>query len=323
MSPIQQAGLTVTQSMTQPTRSGKAPRPVWEVRGQLAGWEDLLYSLGGKKWRGAFSFWEDPTERLEKALAVTERTSFAERQEGAKERAEARAQRYEERAQAAEQRSDALWQRASDIVAPIPPGQPILVGHHSERRHRRTLERADNARRKACEETDKAQHYASRAAASARNASDKSVGFMARRLKEAEAEVRRMERTFAKPRDSDYYQDPANQPAIEQWERNARLYLREQQEKAAYWRAEIEAAGGIPNAPSPEKPAIKKGDYVFRDRGDAYEVLRVNSTTVTGQSLTPGCSYYKPRIPFAEIKRVVTAEEFAAAQAKKAAEAAA
>lgn len=318
MTKIQEAGLIITQSMTQPSRPGKAPRPVWEVRGQLAGWEDLLYDLGGKKWRGAFSFWEDPTERLEKALATTERSSFADRQAGAKERAEARAERYEERAQVAEQRSTAAWQRSSDILAPIPPGQPILVGHHSERGHRRTLEKADNAMRKSCEERDKAQHYASRAAASARNASDKSVGFMARRLKEAEAEVRRMERMFAKPRDSDYYKDPANQPAIEQWERNARLYLQEQQEKVAYWRAEIEAAGGIQHAPKPEKPAIKKGDYVFRDRGDAYEVLRVNPTTVTGQSLTPGCSYFKPRIPFAEIKHVVTAEEFAVAQARKA-----
>jgi hypothetical protein len=42
-------------------------------------------------------------------------------------------------------------------------GQPILVGHHSEGRHRRALERSDNAMRKAHEESERAKELQHRA----------------------------------------------------------------------------------------------------------------------------------------------------------------
>lgn len=45
----------------------------------------------------------------------------------------------------------------------IPFGQPVLVGHHSERHHRRALERADGHIQKAIESTDMAQHHISKA----------------------------------------------------------------------------------------------------------------------------------------------------------------
>lgn len=46
----------------------------------------------------------------------------------------------------------------------IPLGQPILIGHHSERRHRRAIERADNAMRRGVEAQDMAEHHRSKAA---------------------------------------------------------------------------------------------------------------------------------------------------------------
>lgn len=60
------------------------------------------------------------------------------------ERLEARAERLE---RAAAQASDA----AHRAVAAIPMGQPILIGHHSEGRHRRDLARHDRAMRRAIE----------------------------------------------------------------------------------------------------------------------------------------------------------------------------
>jgi hypothetical protein len=45
----------------------------------------------------------------------------------------------------------------------IPLGQPILVGHHSERGHRRVLERADNAMRAGCESESMANHHEAKA----------------------------------------------------------------------------------------------------------------------------------------------------------------
>lgn len=81
-------------------------------------------------------------------------------------RQEAKRERYEERAERARHRATAAFDRAdlSEEKSDIPFGQPILVGHHSERRHRRALERADNAMRRGIEETEKANHYAAKAA---------------------------------------------------------------------------------------------------------------------------------------------------------------
>lgn len=68
-------------------------------------------------------------------------------------------------AQNAEKRSNAAYKKAdlSESATGIPFGQPILVGHHSERRHRKVLENADRAMRKSIEEGEKAEDYQRRA----------------------------------------------------------------------------------------------------------------------------------------------------------------
>ena len=66
------AGLTVTAGMTTPSRPGKAPRPVWMVTGSFAAHRQVLIDLGGNWYRGAFSFWDDPTKDLESALSEME-----------------------------------------------------------------------------------------------------------------------------------------------------------------------------------------------------------------------------------------------------------
>lgn len=66
------AGLTVTAGMTTPTRPGKAPRPVWNVTGALAEWRQSLLTMGGTWYRGAVSFWDDPTADIEQMCAGAE-----------------------------------------------------------------------------------------------------------------------------------------------------------------------------------------------------------------------------------------------------------
>lgn len=78
---------------------------------------------------------------------------------------EARKERLLERAEKAEQRAAAAEKGASDRAGMIPMGQPILVGHHSERRHRRDLERINRGFDKAHEERAKAEELRRRAAA--------------------------------------------------------------------------------------------------------------------------------------------------------------
>lgn len=74
-----------------------------------------------------------------------------------------RAARLRDWAEKRAARADGNFRRAHDLVKDIPLGQPILVGHHSERRHRRTLEKSDNAMRRGCEDQHKAGEMESRA----------------------------------------------------------------------------------------------------------------------------------------------------------------
>ena len=85
------------------------------------------------------------------------------------ERKQARIDYYNAQVAKATQRSNALAKESSDMISVIPPGQPILVGHHSESRHRSHLARADNKMRKSFEESDKADYYAHKAEAAESN----------------------------------------------------------------------------------------------------------------------------------------------------------
>ena len=77
-----------------------------------------------------------------------------------------RAERLEERAGAAHRQSEQAHRRADAIVSMIPLGQPILVGHHSEKRHRRDLDKMGRAMDTAVEEWRKAQRLESAATSS-------------------------------------------------------------------------------------------------------------------------------------------------------------
>ena len=71
------------------------------------------------------------------------RQDYEERQERRRERLEARAEKQHAEAKG-------RWAE-SDRMAGMMQGQPILVGHHSEKRHRRDIDRMWNHSRKGCE----------------------------------------------------------------------------------------------------------------------------------------------------------------------------
>lgn len=79
------------------------------------------------------------------------------------ERARRIAERLEISASNASAQSDAYVQKSHDYVAGIVPGQPILVGHHSERRHRKAIANSARAMDKAVELNEKSKDYESRA----------------------------------------------------------------------------------------------------------------------------------------------------------------
>ena len=85
------------------------------------------------------------------------------------ERKEDRISRYKERAAVSRSEANARWRRAGDIGGAIPLGQPVLVGHHSEKRHRADIGRIETNMRKASEEAEKSDYYEEKAAAASNN----------------------------------------------------------------------------------------------------------------------------------------------------------
>lgn len=75
-----------------------------------------------------------------------------------------KAERLQGYANNAKQKSDSHYQDSHNLVKDIPLGQPILVGHHSEKAHRNILEKSWNAMDKCVEESKKAESYNERAA---------------------------------------------------------------------------------------------------------------------------------------------------------------
>lgn len=110
-------------------------------------------------------------------------------------RAEELAQRHTQRAERAATEADVRFGRAHQIGDMIPMGQPILVGHHSEGRHRRDLERIDTNMRAGISAQQQAESEAERARSSAaRAAMQTDPRAAARRLARSEAELRKVER---------------------------------------------------------------------------------------------------------------------------------
>ena len=103
--------------------------------------------------------------------------------------AEERADRLAARAGAATAKSEQAHRRADAIVSMIPMGQPILVGHHSEKRHRRDLDKMGRAMDTAVEEWRKAESLESKAVSSARHQERKEdPGVVARRIERLKGE---------------------------------------------------------------------------------------------------------------------------------------
>jgi hypothetical protein len=79
------------------------------------------------------------------------------------QRQEERRERLQERADKHAAKGDQLYQRAHSMAEVIPFGQPILVGHHSEKRDRNYRERIHNTFGKAFGEMDYAKDLKQRA----------------------------------------------------------------------------------------------------------------------------------------------------------------
>jgi hypothetical protein len=111
------------------------------------------------------------------------------------ERAEERSERFTDYSESRTEDADRAQKAVADISDAIPFGQPILIGHHSERRHRKAIERIDNGMRRAVKMWDTAKYWTDRAEAAVRHAKYKErPDVRARRIKGLEADKRKRER---------------------------------------------------------------------------------------------------------------------------------
>ncbi|MFJ1757592.1 DUF3560 domain-containing protein [Kitasatospora sp. NPDC088134] len=213
---------------------------------------------------------------VEVEIDNTQTRSFADAEQERYERAEHRAERHEELSNNAAGRSEAAYRSARAIGDGIPLGQPVLVGHHSEKRHRRDLDRIDNGMRRSIDEQGKAEYHADRAqSAAAFEGFRKDPARTLRRIEKLEADLRGTERDLAGKGSSGWEPDkyPHHREELEARKRGI-------EEQLEYWRAVVKAAeekGFKVWGPKDFTP----GDFL-KSRGEWYEVLRVNAKSVTG-----------------------------------------
>ena len=111
------------------------------------------------------------------------------------DRASMRAERFEEYSEKRKEDAEAAHEAVSAIADNIPLGQPILVGHHSERHARRDASRIESGMQKTIKFWKQSEYWTMRAKGALRNAKYKErVDVRQRRIRSIEADKRKKER---------------------------------------------------------------------------------------------------------------------------------
>ena len=203
--------------------------------------------------------------------------------------------------------SDAAWNKHLSDVARLPEGgEPIKVGHHSEGRHRRAIDKAHNSMRRSIDAHHDAEEAARRAEAAAHTTDARyNPVTVANRIEKIGADIRRTERRIV----ADVYdRETGYRPATdEQKAKRAAAYapqLDELRDQLAYWeqvRADQIATG---RATGYNRDNIAKGDAV-KVRGYWHKVARVNAKTVSVETAYS----WTDRVTYAEIQDHRTPEQ--------------
>ena len=113
------------------------------------------------------------------------------------QRAEDRADRFEDYSESRQRDADSARSSARSIMGRFEFGQPILVGHHSERKARKDAERIENGMRRAVKMWETSQYWKDRAAGALAHAKYKELPEVrARRIKGLESDKRKQERNI-------------------------------------------------------------------------------------------------------------------------------
>jgi hypothetical protein len=219
-------------------------------------------------------------------------------------RVDALAAKADRRAAAAE----TAWAADKAAHAALPPGgEPIKIGHHSESRHRRALDKSWNALGKAVTTEREATAARGRADAAAHTTSARyQPQTVARRIDKLAAELRGLERARdGHPRtlftNSQTGQKMLDEHAPAQGAHRDRVLaeIEHTADELTYWqavRAEQIASGKVQTY---SRDTVAVGDLV-RYAGHWHEVRRVNAKSVTIGSIVGGSG--TDRVAYTEIR---------------------
>lgn len=207
----------------------------------------------------------------------------AERQEDRVAALHAKANRRAGQATAA----DTAAARAHEALPPM--GEPIKVGHHSEGRHRRALDRAWSTMGKAVEAHKSAEQVALRAeAAEHTTAFRNNPNVIARRITRLEADKRRAERSL-NGHTRTLFTDAQGRKHVETqnaasgaWAEQLNARIAEYDDQITYWRGELKNAQDD-GALVFDRSMVRVGDTIRMSRMGwwPHPVRRINAKSVT------------------------------------------
>ncbi len=206
----------------------------------------------------------------------SDRRSFAEAEAERYQRAGDRAERYEQRAETATATGERMWSETSRVYEQL-NGQPILVGHHSERRHRNLLDKTHAKERRAMGEIKRGDYWAGRAqSAEGYRDGREALGTTLRRIEKLEAEQRQLQRRLTGTGLAIHGEDT---PATGDYAERLTVRLADIADELPYWRQHVAAreASGVKVW---SRADFAKGDYV-KFCGRWFEVQRVSAKSVT------------------------------------------
>jgi hypothetical protein len=241
------------------------PEP--EIRAQMKA-EGFRYNPSRKQWIANYlpsreSFVEKLAGKVEK---VDIKPNWAAKAEHAAEMSAKHIEKADE--------AHAIADKINDM---IPFGQPVLVGHHSERRHLKDIDRFGKAVEKSIEERKIAEKYADRAANYGAKATGENPLTVHNRIKQLEADKRKMQRELQGDIvevDGKFYRRKNSLPSLER-QAEVKKWIAHYDSRLEVEKEKYKASGGLPQ----DSHSFKAGEKVHTPWGEAT-LLKVSDKTV-------------------------------------------
>jgi hypothetical protein len=248
-----------------------------------------------------------------------ERISFAEQLERKADRAEERAERYEVYADNAEVRAQGLQKPINDMHGDIAFfTQPLIAGHSGSQAFARRREKMFEQYRKGFEEYRKSEYFKSRANTARDTASIdklKDKGYLDRRIKECQKEIRQREKNLVTYENTLYKIENDECPTkrdgkaytieeVTNWLNRELELIEVAQDKEGFYYNCMDDLGGVRFSQS----NIEVGFLVVLNRWGIVEVIGKGAKNITYKILTGGAAGLGGKAAYAEITEIKRAE---------------